>query len=573
MRYYIRNLLLNPCFRLVVDMGNKDKQTVYVIGHINPDTDSICSAIAYAELKKKITGDDYKPRRAGQLNLETRFVLDYFGVTYPTYLSDLRTQVKDIEINELTGVHRLISIKKAWELMGKKKVVTLPIVKDESKLEGLITVGDIATSYMDIYDSEILTKACTPVNNIIETLDGELIVGDKKAILNKGKVLIAAANPDLMENYIQKDDIVILGNRYESQLCAIEMQAGCIIVCDGAEVSKTIRKLAKDNNCMIIKTPHDTFTVARLINQSIPVDFFMKSDGIISFTDEDYIDDIKGVMAKMSHRDFPVFDKKTGVCKGMISRRDLLKAQRKKVILVDHNERTQAVDGLEETEILEIIDHHRLGSIETISPVFFRNQPLGCTATIIYQMYKENKVEIKKKIAGLLCAAILSDTLIFQSPTCTEVDIKAAEELSKIAEIDIKNFAADMFAASNDLLNKTAEEIFYTDYKVFTQSEMTFCVGQITSMYREELDNIREKMIEYIEKKHNSLLFGMTLFMLTDISTKTTELIYEGAKAEEIIKRAFKLKKLPNRVILEGVVSRKKQLIPAPMLAIQEDQI
>ena len=181
--------------------------------------------------------------------------------------------------------------------MGKKKVVTLPIVKDESKLEGLITVGDIATSYMDIYDSEILTKACTPVNNIIETLDGELIVGDKKAILNKGKVLIAAANPDLMENYIQKDDIVILGNRYESQLCAIEMQAGCIIVCDGAEVSKTIRKLAKDNNCMIIKTPHDTFTVARLINQSIPVDFFMKSDGIISFTDEDYIDDIKGVMA------------------------------------------------------------------------------------------------------------------------------------------------------------------------------------------------------------------------------------------------------------------------------------
>ena len=554
-------------------MENKDKQTIYVIGHINPDTDSICSAIAYAELKKLITGDDYKPMRAGQLNLETRFVLDYFDVTYPDYLSDLRTQVKDIEINELTGVHRLISIKKAWELMGKKKVVTLPIMKDKCQLEGLITVGDIATSYMDIYDSKILTKACTPVSNIVETLDGELIIGDKDVVFDKGKVLIAAANPDLMESYIQKDDIVILGNRYESQLCAIEMQARCIIVCDGADVSKTIRKLANDNDCIIIKSPHDTFTVARLINQSIPVDFFMKSEGIISFTDEDYIDDIKDVMARKSHRDFPIFDKKTGKCKGMISRRDLLKAERKKVILVDHNERTQAVDGLEETEILEIIDHHRLGSIETISPVFFRNQPLGCTATIIYQMYRENGVEIKKKIAGLLCSAILSDTLIFQSPTCTSVDKEAAQELAHIADIDIKKYAADMFAASSDLLNKTAEEIFYTDYKVFTQSEMTFCVGQITSMYREELDKINEKMMSYIQKKHDEVAFGMTLFMLTDISSKTTELLYAGQKAEEIIKRAFKLKKLPNRVILKGVVSRKKQLIPALMLAIQEDHM
>lgn len=554
-------------------MKKKDKQTIYVIGHINPDTDSICSAIAYAELKKKITGEEYKPRRAGQLNLETRFVLDYFGVAYPGYLSDLRTQVKDIEINELTGVHRLVSIKKAWEFMGKEKVMTLPIMNESEQLEGLITVGDIATSYMDIYDSEILTKASTPVNNIVETLNGELIEGEKNIVLNTGKVLIAAANPDLMENYIQKDDIVILGNRYESQLCAIEMQAKCIIVCDGAEVSKTIRKLARDNGCLIIKTPYDTFTVARLINQSMPVDFFMKSDRIVSFTNEDYIDDIKGVMAKKSHRDFPVFDKKTGECLGLISRRDLLKAQRKKVILVDHNERTQAVDGLEETEILEIIDHHRLGSIETISPVFFRNQPLGCTATIIYQMYHENNVEIKRKIAGLLCSAIISDTLMFQSPTCTEEDIKAAQELAEIAGIDIKNYSADMFAASNDLLNKTAEEIFYTDYKVFTQSEMTFCVGQITSMYREELDNIIDKMKVYIEKKHQELMVGMTLFMLTDISTKTTELIYAGSKAEEIIKRAFKLKKMPKKVILEGVVSRKKQLIPALMLAIQEERI
>ena len=554
-------------------MKKKDKQTIYVIGHINPDTDSICSAIAYAELKKKITGDDYKPRRAGQLNLETRFVLDYFDVAYPVYLSDLRTQVKDIEINELTGVHRLISIKKAWEFMGKEKVVTLPIMNENNQLEGLITVGDIATSYMDIYDSEILSKACTPVNNIVETLNGELVVGESGIVLNTGKVLIAAANPDLMENYIQKEDIVILGNRYESQLCAIEMEAKCIIVCDGAEVSKTIRKLATDNDCLIIKTPYDTFTVARLINQSIPVDFFMKSDSIVSFTDEDYIDEIKGVMAKKAHRDFPVFDKKTGECLGLISRRDLLKAQRKKVVLVDHNERTQAVDGLEETEILEIIDHHRLGSIETISPVFFRNQPLGCTATIIYQMYHENNVEIERKIAGLLCSAILSDTLMFQSPTCTDEDIEAAKDLAQIAGIDIKNYSADMFAASNDLLNKTAEEIFYTDYKVFTQSEMTFCVGQITSMYREELDNIIDKMKAYIEKKHKELMVGMTLFMLTDISTKTTELIYAGSKAEEIIKRAFKMKKLPKRIILEGVVSRKKQLIPALMLAIQEENI
>ena len=305
-------------------------QKIYVIGHINPDTDSICSAIAYAELKNKLgKGGYYAARRAGQINSETAFVLKKFKVAAPQYLADVRTQVKDIEYRKVKGVDKGISIKRAWELMGERQIVTLPMVKD-NVLEGLITIGDIAKSYMDIYDSEVLGKAKTPFANIVETLSGEMLCGPKDAHLEGGKVLIAAANPDLMENYIAKGDIVILGNRYESQLCAIEMEAACIVVCDGATVSKTIVKLAENSGCTIITTKYDTFTVARLINQSIPVRFFMKSENLITFRTDDYIEDIRQVMAKKFHRDFPVFHK-DGTFAGMISRRNLLDSRRKKL--------------------------------------------------------------------------------------------------------------------------------------------------------------------------------------------------------------------------------------------------
>lgn len=305
--------------------------------------------------------------------------------------------------------------------MQDAHVVTLPAVSEKGVLEGLITVGDITKSYMNVLDSSILSKAHTQYKNILETLEGAMVVGDENDYFDQGKVLIAAANPDMMEYYISEHDLVILGNRYESQLCAIEMEADCIIVCEGAAVSMTIRKLAQEHGCTVMTTPYDAYTAARLITRVCRSGHFMKTEDLITFEDSDCIDDVKEVMASKRHRDFPVLDK-DGKYLGMISRRNLLGAKGKQIILVDHNEKNQAVDGLENADIQEIIDHHKLGTVETISPVFFRNQPVGCTATIVYQMYHENNVEIDKATAGMLCSAIISDTLLFRSPTCTPID-------------------------------------------------------------------------------------------------------------------------------------------------------
>ena len=434
-------------------MPEKTQRNPIVIGHKNPDTDSICSAICYANLKTKSTGRYHEPARAGKINGETQYVLDYFGVEAPKLVEDVRTQVMDIEIRLMEGVNRNISLKKAWNMMQANNAVTLPVVTDKGAIEGLITVGDITKSYMNIYDSSILSKANTQYSNILETLEGDLVVGNADAYFNQGKVLVAAANPDLMEFYIEPHDLVILGNRYESQLCAIEMEADCIIVCEGAGASMTIRKLAEQHGCTVIATAYDTYTTARLINQSMPVSYFMTTDKLIAFEEEDYIDEIREVMASKRHRDFPILDK-NGLYKGMISRRNLLGATGKQVILVDHNERNQAVDGVAAADIREIIDHHRLGTVETISPVFFRNQPLGCTATIVYQMYQEAGIEIEKQIAGLLCSAIISDTLLFRSPTCTAVDRAAAMKLADIAGVEIEKYAGNMFAAGSNLKGK-----------------------------------------------------------------------------------------------------------------------
>lgn len=547
------------------------KSTVYVIGHCNPDTDSICSAIAYADLKCKLTGEKYKAKRAGQVNSETKFVLHYFGVNPPGYLPDVRTQVKDMEIKKIPAIDRNMSIRRAWEKMKENSVVTLPIVEADKQLVGLITIGDITKSYMNVYDNKILSTAKTPVVNILDTLQGELVAGNADKIIESGKALIAAANPDLMESYIEEDDIVILGNRYESQLCAIEMNAQCIIVCDGAPVSRTISKLAQDKDCIIIKTPYDTYTVARLVNQSMPISHFMKQDNLITFTTEDFIDEIKAIMAKKRFRDFPILDKKTGEFIGMISRRNLLDAKRKQLILMDHSERSQAVDGLEEAEILEIIDHHRIGSIETMNPVFFRNQPLGCTSTIVYQMFEENNIPIEKDIAGLLCSAILSDTLVFRSPTCTSVDEMAAKKLAQIAGIEIESYAQEMFTAGSNLLSKSPEEIFYQDFKKFTASDLTFGVGQITAMNQEELEKIKDKLVPYMEKAFKDHGVEMLFFMLTNILQESTELIFQGNGAKEVVANAFKISNPDEKVILEGVVSRKKQLIPLLMMSLQQD--
>ncbi|WP_432626777.1 putative manganese-dependent inorganic diphosphatase [Brotaphodocola sp.] len=556
-------------------MLDEKKRKTIVIGHKNPDTDSICSAICYARMKQKLTGMEYEPCRAGHVNAETQFVLDYFGVEPPRLVENVKTQVKDIEIRRTQGVDRNISLKKAWNLMQDENVVTLPAISEGSVLEGLITVGDIAKSYMSIYDSDVLSKAKTQYKNILETLDGTMVVGDENDYFDQGKVLIAAANPDLMENYIKPHDLVILGNRYESQLCAIEMEAACIIVCEGAAVSMTIRKLAQERGCAVITTSYDTYTATRLVNQSMPISYFMKTENLITFEDTDYIDEIKEVMTSKRHRDFPILDK-NGKYKGMISRRNLLGARGKRIILVDHNERAQAVDGIENADILEIIDHHKLGTVETISPVFFRNQPLGCTATIIYQMYNENNLEIDRETAGLLCSAIISDTLLFRSPTCTETDRVAGLALACAAGIDIDKYAADMFAAGSNLKGKSEQEIFYQDFKRFSAGKVSFGVGQISSLNADELEQLKARLAPYMVKVQEEHGLDMLFFMLTNILTQSTELLCQGSGAETMILKAFHMEQQPEHlnakecaVTLPGVVSRKKQLIPAIMIACE----
>lgn len=552
-------------------MAEKRMRKTIVIGHKNPDTDSICSAICYANLKSRLTGQVYQPGRAGHINEETKFVLNYFEAAEPNLVENVKTQVKDIDIKETEGVARNISLKKAWKLMQGVNAVTLPVVAGDGTLEGLITVGDIAKSYMNVYDSSILSKANTQYSNILETLEGLILIGDENGYFDQGKVLIAAANPDMMEYYIQPHDLVILGNRYESQLCAIEMEADCIIVCEGAAVSMTIKKLAQERGCTVMTTPYDAFTAARLINQSIPISYFMKTENLITFERDDYIEDIREVMASKRHRDFPILDK-DGKYYGMISRRNLLGARGKQVILVDHNERTQAVDGIEGAEIQEIIDHHKLGTVETIAPVFFRNQPLGCTATIVYQMYKESGVEIEKKIAGLLCSAIISDTLLFRSPTCTQVDKNAALELAELAGIQIEKYAGEMFAAGSNLRGKSVEEIFYQDYKRFTSEKVSFGVGQISSVNEEELEALKERLMPFIQEKQKEQGLDMLFFMLTNILTESTDLLCAGQGSEQMIAAAFHMegiKENSGSVMLQSVVSRKKQLIPVIMMALQ----
>lgn len=542
---------------------------IYVVGHKNPDTDSICSAIAYAQLRTELTGERHNPRRAGQLNEETQYVLDYFNVKAPALLTDLRVQVKDVAMREVEGMRGSVSIKSAWARMKEENLKTLPVTR-EGKLEGLITIGDIATSYMDVYDSTILATSRTQYRNIATCIEGEIVTGNPHSYMSNGKVGIVASSRKLMAEFVEPEDLVILGNRKEVQQMAIDMGVSCMIVSTGAELDDGILEQAKEKEIVIITTEQDTFTVARLINQSIPIRHFMSGrDGLVSFKMRDYVDDVKEVMMRNRYRDFPVLDNK-GKFLGFISRRRLLNCRKKQVILVDHNEKSQAVNGIEQADVLEIIDHHRLSSIETMGPVFFRNQPVGCTATIVYQMYQENGVKVSSTTAGLLCAAIISDTLMFRSPTCTPLDEQSARRLAELAEVDIEMLAQAMFRAGSNLKGKTAEEICFLDFKQFTVNDMVFGVGQVNSMSEEELSEIKEKVLPHLEKARNSHSLNMIFFMLTNIITESSELLCAGPEAREKLINAFDLRSEMEELHLKGVVSRKKQLVPALVEALQQ---
>jgi len=547
----------------------KREDNIFVVGHKNPDTDSICAAISYAYLKNATGGNGkYQACRAGQINEETEFVLHYFGQEAPRYLPNVGTQVRDLDIDDAEGAPDDITVRIAWEFMHESETVTLPVMAPDGSLEGLITVSDIANYYIDAYKRTIMSEAKTKYFDIAETINGKVLVGNKNDIFAEGKVVVGASSPERMAANIEAHDLVILGDREDSQRQAIEKNVNCIVITLGAKLSDEIRALAEEKHCVVIGTTFDTYTVARLINQSVPAKWLMRSKNLVTFHPDDFLDDIRATMGKYRHRDFPVLDH-AGHFLGMVSRRAVMNVHKKQVILVDHTEESQAVDNLDQAEILEIIDHHRIGTVETVQPVYFRGEPVGCTCTILYSMFWEQQVPIPKEIAGLMCSAIISDTLLFRSPTCTPRDEHAARELAKIAGIDPEKYAMDMFRAGSNLKGKTAEEILHQDYKKFIIGETVFGVGQISSMDISELKEIAETLRPQLEEECGRGGTQMVFFMLTDILSEDTMLMTSGEGSGDLVQEAFGVTPESGIAFLKKVVSRKKQLIPAFMNALQ----
>ena len=548
----------------------KEAHKVVVIGHRNPDTDSICSAIAYAELKNRTSTLVCEPRRAGKMNQETEFVLKKFGVTPPRMCTDVNPKIRDVDYREMPGIPGSTSLRRAWKIMRDQQIDTLSITSADNELEGIITVKDLATANMDVFDTAVLAKSRTSYKNILETLNGTMVVGNADAVCTTGHIKIGTATPEMLESSVEKGDIVILSNRYESQLCAIEKEASLLIICNGAKVGRTIQRIADETGVAIMTTPEDTYAAGKLISQCAPITYYMTRDNILKFTLVTPVADVLRVMAKVRHRYFPILDEDGKYC-GMVSRRNVIALRKRRIILVDHNEATQAVEGFDQAEILEIIDHHRIGSLETSGPVYFRNQPVGCTATIITQMYDENGVDIPPQIAGLLLAAILSDTLAFRSPTCTPVDENAAKRLAKIAGVDIEEFSTEMFEAGEKLDGKTPEEVFLQDFKVFMCGDIRFGVAQGSYMTRKNLQAAQALLQPYLEEARNKQNVEDLYMLLTDVPKEESVVICTGRYAAEVLSNGFESRPAADGSwTLPGVVSRKKQFIPAMMSAYQE---
>jgi manganese-dependent inorganic pyrophosphatase len=460
-----------------------------------------------------------------------------------------------------------VSIKTAWMLMKKNNVKTLPVVDENERLIGLATLSDITTKYMDTLETNIISTSKTPLLNILETLNARLLCGKSEDFITSGNVVVVAMAPEKMPQYVEKGDIVIVGNRTDSQLKAIELGANCIILTAGSEMDNDILTLSEKNRCIIMSTPYDTFTTARLINQSIPVKHIMSTEKIISFELDDFIDEIKDKMLQTRYRSYPVVDESNRI-KGLVSRYHLISQNRKKVILVDHNEKGQSVNGIDEADVLEIIDHHRVGDVQTGKPIYFRNEPVGSTSSIVANMYFENGIRPSKSIAGILCAAIISDTLMFKSPTCTYYDRNTAERLSEIASINMNDFAISMFKAGTSLQGKSPEEIFYQDFKDFTLGKYKIGISQINTMDTENLGDLRKAILEYMNNVCSNKNYNLVMILFTDIIKEGSEILFVGEN-KELIGKAFNVQTNENNVFLPGVISRKKQVVPPLSNAVE----
>ncbi len=546
-----------------------NKNKVWVTGHKSPDTDSICSAIAYANLKNTIDSEkEYIPAKAGDISNETAFVLEYFGLTEPHTLKDVRPQLSDVDFHHVKGADKEMSIRSAWEKMKEEDIVTLPIV-DGDEIEGVVTIGDISRSVFNVFDGIHISEAATPFKNIKEVLNAEVLSGDESKVFDDGKVTVSARVSASMAETVGENDIVLLENVKESQMNAIELGASCIIMCNNADVDDDVIKLAKEKGCNVLRTRFDPFTCGRLITQSIPIrSICKKRDALITFELNDYVEDITEHITGVRYRYFPVEDE-NGKYVGMVSKGNLLSAGKKKLILVDHEEKTQAVDGIDTAEILEIIDHHRLGGMTTPSPLYARVQPVGCCCTIIYEMYKEAGVTPDKKMAGLMLSAIISDTLLFKSPTCTPADKKAGEELAKLAGVTAEDFAKEMFKAGSDLGSKEPKEIFFMDFKKFEIEGKNIGVGQVSTINSDEIDDIHKKISGVMDEVLAEKGLDNAFLMITDIMEESSKVVCGGNDGINIIEQAFGKNAEGDAVYLEGVVSRKKQMIPGIMGVLQ----
>lgn len=546
------------------------RNKVNIFGHKNPDTDSICSALSYCWLKKQLDPEgEYEGRRCGEVNRESAFVLKYWGMEAPRLCLGVSPQMKDVDFRLQPGIDGEMSIRDAWKLMRSQEIETLCIINDKKELLGIVTMGDIANSNMALFEKNVLAQAKTSYKNLIKTLEAELIVGNGEGSIEQGEIFIGTS-PEVIEEHVKDGDIVLVTNRYESQICAIECGASCVIICAGSTASRSVLNRAKEKNCTILSTPFDSYVAARLISTAVPVRHLMLTSGLLKFSINSYVEDVKKVMASVRHRYFPVLDQ-DGKYYGVVSRRNLLNVHQKKVILVDHNEFDQSDDGMEQAEILEIIDHHRIGNVETAGPAYFRNEPVGCTNTIIYSMMKENDLVPPKEIAGIMLSAILSDTLMFRSPTCTARDVNAAEALAKLAGVEIEEYANQMFEAGEDLTGRTAEDVFFTDFKVFSFGETKFGVSQSTFMTERTREKAEEMVRTYLEKAAKKAGVDMAFYLATHTPTTNTHLFFAGADAEQTLEIAFQKKvEEAGYFDLPGVVSRKKQFIPPVRLALQK---
>lgn len=511
---------------------------VYVSGHRNPDTDSICSAIAYSYLLNATNKYNAIPVRLGEINRETEYVLKRFGVEHPVLLKTVKQKVEDLNYDKVTVFSKDLTLKTAWFLLKQQNLKSAPILDEHGQLLGLLSTSNIIEGYMDQWDSEVLKKAKTPVENVIDTLEANVIYLNESLKVVEGDIHIAAMSGSEAKKRIHENDVVIVGgDRSDDLEELISVKPSLIVLTGSLTADENVVKKCEEQGISIISTPFNTYQTSQQIVQAIPVEYVMIKGDIKTFSTDDTLDYMKEVMSETRYRGYPVIDLNNR-CVGSISRFALLKGLRKKVILVDHNERGQSIPGIEEADILEIVDHHRVADIQTVGPLMFRGEPLGSTATIVTKMFDELDVEMPSHIAGLLLGAVVSDTLLFKSPTCTPVDTKIAKKLAKIAGVDIQEFAMEMFKAGTSLVGKTVDEIFNQDFKKFSFDNLQVGVAQVNSMDIEGFLPYKKDMLDYMNKfaEDNNLEF--TLLLLTDIINANSE-IFVGGPRPELVEKAF----------------------------------